>query len=129
MLDHSPCLLDRDRSPEARAQGSFPGSSDQRLHIDIGAGAFDCPGSELPIQAMPLFSLTVHYPAVEMCSSNGTIRIVPGSNRWADSIPTLAEEPAWMRAGCEVLPPPLPSVGASTAMTRERQQNDSPAGG
>ena len=36
-----------------------------------------------------------------MCHENGTIRIVPESNRWAEAIPGLDQEPAWMRE-CEV---------------------------
>ena len=50
---------------------------------------------------MPLFSLTVHYPVVDMCSTNGTIRIVPTSNRWSEPIPNLEDEAPWMR-GCEI---------------------------
>lgn len=93
---HSRCELLR-----CGMNGSFPGSGDQRLHIDISANAFDDSFTELAIQQLPLFSLTVHYPVVDMCSTNGTIRIVPTSNRWPYPIPALEEEPAWMRE-CEV---------------------------
>lgn len=96
---HSRCELLR-----CGMNGSFPGSLDQGLHIDLGANAFDDTFTELPIQAMPLFSMTVHYPVVDMCSTNGTIRIVPTSNRWVEPIPSLEDEAAWMR-GCEITCP------------------------
>ena len=83
--------------------GSFPGAADQGLHMDIAASTFDAPGSTLRIQEMPLFSVTVHYPCVDMESVNGTIRIVPKSNRWVDQpIPNLEEEPVDMRASSEL---------------------------
>ena len=94
---HSRCELLR-----CGMNGSFPGSADQELHIDIGAQTFADSFSDLPIQGLPLFSLTVHYPVVDMCSTNGTIRIVPTSNTWPEAIPSLGEEPRWMRERCEI---------------------------
>lgn len=93
---HSRCELLR-----CGMNGSLPGSADQGLHIDIGAKTFDDSFSEMAIQELPLFSLTAHYPVVDMCSTNGTIRLVPTSNRWTQPIPSLDEEPQWMRE-CEV---------------------------
>jgi hypothetical protein len=79
--------------------GSFPGCADQPLHIDIRADTFgdgtageDDAAPVLPIQRMPLFSLTVHYPVVDLCDVNGTIRFVPGSQRWATRPPSLDAE-------------------------------------
>ena len=75
--------------------GSFPGCADQDLHIDIGPATFgSAETAPLPIQQMPLFSLTVHYPAVDLCKANGTIRFVPGSQRWTALPPCVGEERA-----------------------------------
>ncbi len=69
------------------------------------------PFGHINMRDLPVPVLTINFPMVDLTPENGPIRQIPGSQRWRAPIPTLADEPEWMKlstvcpapAGCAVM--------------------------
>jgi ectoine hydroxylase-related dioxygenase (phytanoyl-CoA dioxygenase family) len=82
---------------------SLPGARIQPLHSDIGEIIYD-PLGMVTVRDLPTPFLVVNFPMVDFSRENGAIRFVPGTHRSRSPIPSLEEEPAWMREGLVCAP-------------------------
>ncbi len=46
---------------------------------------------------LPVPVLTINFPMIDLTTENGPIRQIPGSQRWRAPIPSLLDEPDWMK--------------------------------
>jgi hypothetical protein len=75
---------------------SLPGAEIQPLHSDLGE-FFDDPLKQVTHHDVPAPFIIVNFTMVDFTKENGAIRFIPCTQRSTAAIPTLAEEPAWMR--------------------------------
>lgn len=95
---------------------ALPGAIEyQGLHADnIWVEPHD-PVGGITTRAMPVPVVTINFPMVDLTWENGPIRQIPGTQRSTDAIPTLADEPLWMKHST-VCPVP-----AGTAVIRDNR--------
>ena len=77
---------------------ALPGAIEyQGLHSDnVWVEPFD-PVAGLTSREMPVPVVTINFAMVDLTWENGPIRQIPGTQRSTDPIPTLADEPDWMK--------------------------------
>jgi ectoine hydroxylase-related dioxygenase (phytanoyl-CoA dioxygenase family) len=75
---------------------SAPGAKIQHLHTDVG-DFFNDPLGQVTARDVPAPYIAVSVLMVEFKEINGAIRFVPGTQRSRAPIPTLVEEPEWMK--------------------------------
>lgn len=90
----------------------LPGAIEyQRLHSDMGdrrmyttasgrdvsVGSFSDPTGRLSIRDLPVPHVTCNFLAVDFTRLNGPTRQIPGTQNSRQEIPSLADEPEWMR--------------------------------
>ena len=77
---------------------ALPGAIEyQGLHSDnVWVEPFD-PAGGLTSREMPVPVVTINFAMVDLTWENGPIRQIPGTQRSTDPIPTLADEPNWMK--------------------------------
>lgn len=75
---------------------SVPGAEMQELHTD-GLLEITDPHGHISIRDTPAPQITVNITMVDFTVENGAIRMIPLSQRFRAGIPTLGEEPEWMR--------------------------------
>ncbi len=95
---------------------ALPGAIEyQGLHSDnVWAEPHD-PVGNATTRDMPVPVVTINFPMVDLTWENGPIRQIPGTQRSKDPIPTLADEPLWMKHST-VCPVP-----AGTAVIRDNR--------
>jgi len=95
---------------------ALPGAIEyQGLHSDnIWTEPHD-PVGGIMIRDMPVPVVTINFAMVDLTWENGPIRQIPGSQRSTDRVPTLADEPLWMKHST-VCPAP-----AGTAVFRDNR--------
>ncbi|MFW6039151.1 MAG: phytanoyl-CoA dioxygenase family protein [bacterium] len=76
---------------------SLPGAQIQPLHSDISPDAIPDPTGQLKLTDLPTPFIVVNFPMVNFTRANGAIRFIPCTHRWRASIPTLEDEPDWMK--------------------------------
>lgn len=91
---------------------AMPGAIEyQGLHSDNMWSELPDPFGHINMRDLPVPVLTINFPMIDLTFENGPIRQIPGSQRWRAPIPSLADEPDWMKlstvcpapAGCAVL--------------------------
>ena len=91
---------------------AMPGAIEyQGLHSDNVWSELHDPVGGLTMRDVPVPVLTINFPMVDLTPENGPIRQIPGTQRSRAPIPTLADEPDWMKlstvcpvpAGCAIL--------------------------
>ncbi len=75
---------------------SLPGAKIQNLHSDMGDFLLD-PQKSVTAFDLPAPFIVVNFPMVDFTRENGAIRFVPGTQRSRAEIPSLENEPNWMR--------------------------------
>jgi len=77
---------------------ALPGAIEyQGLHSDnVWVEPFD-PVGGLTSRELPVPVVTINFAMVDLTWENGPIRQIPGTQRSTDPIPTLADEPDWMK--------------------------------
>ncbi|MBM3264929.1 MAG: phytanoyl-CoA dioxygenase family protein [candidate division Zixibacteria bacterium] len=75
---------------------SAPGAKIQPLHSDVGDFLRD-PLKQTTVRDLPAPYIAVNFLMVDFKKINGAIRFIPSTQRSHASIPSLTEEPAWMR--------------------------------
>ena len=95
---------------------ALPGAIEyQGLHADnIWVEPYD-PVGDVTTREMPVPVVTINFPMVDLTWENGPIRQIPGTQRSREPIPTLADEPLWMKHST-VCPVP-----AGTAIIRDNR--------
>ncbi len=102
-------------SPDYIAYGSggdlaLPGAIEyQGLHSDNVWTELHDPTGGVTMRDLPVPVVHVNFPAVDLTAENGPIRQIPGTHRSREPIPTLADEPEWMRLSTVC---PLPAGSA-----------------
>lgn len=90
---------------------AMPGAIEyQGLHSDNMWSELPDPFGHINMRDLPVPVLTINFPMTDLTTENGPIRQIPGSQRWRAPIPSLADEPDWMKlstvcpatAGCAV---------------------------
>ena len=91
---------------------AIPGAIEyQGLHSDNIWSELHDPNGGLTMRDVPVPVLTINFPMVDLTPENGPIRQIPGTQRSRAPIPSLADEPDWMKlstvcpapAGCAIL--------------------------
>lgn len=90
---------------------SLPGAEVQALHSDIGE-FFDDPLKQVTFRDVPAPFIVVNFTMVDFTEENGAIRFIPGTQRSRAAIPSLADEPRWMKDSILCAP-------AGTAIVRD----------
>ncbi|MCE9591800.1 MAG: phytanoyl-CoA dioxygenase family protein [Planctomycetes bacterium] len=103
-------------SPEFFATGaggdySLPGAEIQPLHADMGDFIND-PWKAVNFQDVPAPFIVINWTTVDFTKENGAIRFIPCTQRSRFAVPSLAEEPTWMRENIVCAP-------AGTAIIRD----------
>ena len=75
---------------------SIPGAKIQHLHSDMGEFFHD-PWGQVSIHDVPAPFVVINFLMTEFTKENGAIRFIPGTQRSHNSVPTLEEEPEWMK--------------------------------
>ena len=70
---------------------------------------FGGPLLRFSMRDLPALVVHINFPLVALTSENGPIRQIPGSHRSRSPIPSLANEPEWMRLSTVC---PLPAGSA-----------------
>lgn len=94
------------------AGGDFcvPGAVDyQALHSDMGHGTFHDPRGQLTYRDLPCPFLCANFLTIDATPTNGPTRQIPGTQHSREPIPTLEQEPEWMRLST-VCPAPAGAV-------------------
>jgi len=82
---------------------SLPGAKYQPLHSDLfGVPGFPveppgAPEGAVTVNHLPVPFVCINLPLVDFTPRNGPTRQVPGTQSSLEEIPTLAEEPDWMK--------------------------------
>ena len=77
---------------------AFPGAIEyQGLHSDNVWTELHDPAGGVSMRDLPVPVVHINFPLVDLTPENGPIRQIPGSQRSRAPIPTLADEPDWMR--------------------------------
>ncbi len=97
----------------------LPGATEyQRLHSDMGdriqfegniQWSFKDHRGQLTYRDLPVPSVTCNFLMVDFTRTNGPTRQIPGTQHSHEPIPTIAEEPEWMKLST-VCPAPAGSV-------------------
>ncbi len=86
---------------------AIPGAIEyQGLHSDNIWSELHDPSGGLTMRDVPVPVLTINFPMVDLTPENGPIRQIPGTQRSRAPIPTLADEPDWMKLST-VCPAPV----------------------
>ncbi len=89
---------------------ALPGAIEyQGLHSDNVWTELHDPVGAVSIRDLPVPVVHVNFPLVDLTPENGPIRQIPGTHRSRAPIPTLADEPEWMRLSTVC---PLPAGSA-----------------
>ncbi len=91
---------------------SLPGAKIQHLHSDRNTEIFNDPLAHVTFRDVPAPMIVVNYTLVDFTVENGAIRFIPGTQRSRAPIPSLEEEPEWMRTNHLCAP-------ANTAIIRD----------
>ncbi len=111
----TPILTSIFGSPEYIVYGAggdlaLPGAIEyQGLHSDNVWTELHDPVGGLTMRDLPVPVVHINFPLVDLTPENGPIRQIPGSQRSRAPIPTLADEPEWMRLSTVC---PLPAGSA-----------------
>jgi hypothetical protein len=90
---------------------AMPGAIEyQGLHSDNMWSELPDPYGNVTMRDVPVPVLTINFPMIDLTYENGPIRQIPGTQRSRAPIPSLADEPDWMKlstvcpapAGCAV---------------------------
>ena len=77
---------------------ALPGAIEyQGLHSDTVWSELHDPHGAMSIRDLPAPVVHINFPLVDLTPINGPIRQIPGSHRSRSPIPTLEDEPEWMR--------------------------------
>jgi hypothetical protein len=89
---------------------ALPGAIEyQGLHSDNMWSELHDPVGGLTMRDLPVPAIHINFPLVALTRENGPIRQIPGTHRSRSPIPTLADEPEWMRLSTVC---PLPAGSA-----------------
>ena len=89
---------------------ALPGAIEyQGLHSDTVWSELHDPHGGVSMRDLPAPVVHINFPLVDLTSENGPIRQIPGSHRSRSPIPSLANEPEWMRLSTVC---PLPAGSA-----------------
>jgi hypothetical protein len=89
---------------------ALPGAIEyQGLHSDNMWSELHDPLGGLTMRDLPVPAIHINFPLVDLTRENGPIRQIPGTHRSRAPIPTLADEPEWMRLSTVC---PLPAGSA-----------------
>lgn len=89
---------------------ALPGAIEyQGLHSDNVWTELHDPIGGLTMRDLPVPVVHINFPLVDLTPENGPIRQIPGTHRSRAPIPTLADEPEWMRLSTVC---PLPAGSA-----------------
>ncbi len=89
---------------------ALPGAIEyQGLHSDNVWTELHDPVGGLTMRDLPVPVIHINFPLIDLTPENGPIRQIPGSHRSRAPIPTLADEPEWMRLSTVC---PLPAGSA-----------------
>jgi len=88
-------------SPDYRCTGgggdySVPGAKIQPLHADIAEFLHD-PLGQATFHDVPAPFIVINFLMVEFTKENGAIRFIPCTQRSHSKVPSLDEEPEWMK--------------------------------
>lgn len=75
---------------------SLPGAEIQPLHADMGEFMHD-PTGAVTFKDMPTLFVVVNFMMVDFTVENGAIRFIPCTHRSRAPIPSVADEPEWMK--------------------------------
>jgi hypothetical protein len=93
---------------------AMPGAIEyQGLHSDNMWAEIPDPYGNVTMRDTPVPVLTINFPLIDLTFENGPIRQIPGTHRSRAPIPSLANEPDWMKLST-VCPAP-----AGTAVFRD----------
>ena len=70
--------------------------------------------NHLTVMQLPTPIINVHFTTFPWTTAHGPLRIVPGTHRNDGEMPSLRDEPSWMKKGCCLCPLP-----AGTAIVRD----------
>ncbi len=77
---------------------ALPGAIEyQGLHSDNVWTELHDPTGGVSMRDLPVPVVHINFPLIDLTPENGPIRQVPGTHRSRAPIPTLADEPEWMR--------------------------------
>jgi hypothetical protein len=77
---------------------ALPGAIEyQGLHSDNVWSELHDPVGRVSMRDLPVPSVHINFPLIDLTAENGPIRQIPGTHRSRAPIPRLAEEPEWMR--------------------------------
>lgn len=89
---------------------ALPGAIEyQGLHSDNVWTELHDPVGGITMRDLPVPVVHINFPLVDLTPENGPIRQIPGTHRSRAPIPTLADEPEWMRLSTVC---PLPAGSA-----------------
>lgn len=89
---------------------ALPGAIEyQGLHSDNVWTELHDPVGGLTMRDLPVPVVHINFPLIDLTPENGPIRQIPGTHRSRAPIPTLADEPEWMRLSTVC---PLPAGSA-----------------
>ena len=91
---------------------SLPGAKIQHLHSDRSGDIFNDPQGRVSLRDVPAPFVVINFTMVDFTVENGAIRFIPGTHRSHAPIPSLEEEPEWMRTNHLCAP-------ANTAIIRD----------
>jgi ectoine hydroxylase-related dioxygenase (phytanoyl-CoA dioxygenase family) len=75
---------------------SVPGAKIQKLHSDMG-DFFQDPLGQATFHDVPAPFIVINFLMVEFTKENGAIRFIPCTQRSRHPVPSLEEEPEWMK--------------------------------
>ena len=75
---------------------SVPGAKIQKLHSDIG-DFFHDPLGQATFHDVPAPFIVINFLMVDFTKENGAIRFIPCTQRSRHPVPSLEEEPEWMK--------------------------------
>jgi len=77
---------------------ALPGAIEyQGLHSDNVWAPLPDPTGRITMRDLPVPVLTINFTTCDLTTENGPIRQIPGTQRSREPIPTLADEPEWMK--------------------------------
>ena len=89
---------------------ALPGAIEyQGLHSDNVWTELHDPVGGVSVRDLPVPVIHINFPLIDLTPENGPIRQIPGTQRSKAPIPTLADEPEWMRLSTVC---PLPAGSA-----------------
>ena len=81
----------------------LPGAEIQKLHADMADSLRD-PQQRVTVMDLPTPIIVVNFPMVDFEQVNGGTRFVRGTHRYRHPIPSLEEEPDWMKTSIACVP-------------------------